>query len=193
MHLEIAGERALAGNNAQHLIAQRRHVADLDEQMEGVRLRRPFERICEGRTAPCASRTVTLAPAAGICTSTVNMAGTLPRQRIEDQHGNVRPGPGVSMCSAIVLQRLCGNFIRLPAHLVEVFLRVAVDDGDARARGEIVEAVKRDLLPCVGQLVGRIGVAVEPRQRGKLLRIQRPLRPLAQVALLCACVVYTPR
>ena len=111
-----------------------------------------------------------------------NLAGALPSQRIEDQHRNSTGRVGIDALRKRV-QRLGGDFIRLPAHLVEILLCVAVDDGDARARREIVEAVKRDLLPGVRQLIGRIRIAIQPRQRSVILRMQSPLRPFAQVAL----------
>ena len=131
---------------------------------------------------PCESSTETSAVAAGICTSTVTFPDRAHASGLKTSTGTPC-GTCVSMCAATVFSAFARNLIRRPAHLVVILLRVLVDHADARSRRQIVKLVERDLLPGLGQLIARIRISIQPRQRRILLRIQRPLRALPHIAL----------
>ena len=58
------------------------------------------------------------------------------------------------------VERFAGDFVVGEADLVELGLGLFVDDADAGAGGEVVEAVEGDLLPGGGELGRGIGLAL---------------------------------
>ena len=50
--------------------------------------------------------------------------------------------------------------------MIELGLGFFVDDADAGAGGEVVEAVEGDLLPVFGEVGGGVGLALKPCEGG---------------------------
>src|SRR6516225_546819 len=109
-------------------------------------------------------------------------SGMGPRKRVEDEHWNITRSLRVDI-GGESMERARRDLVSRVANVIKLPLRLFVDNADARAGSEVMEAIECDLLPRVGELFVGVTVTAEPCERRVLFSVNRSLLALAHVAL----------